>query len=134
MAAQLSMFQPAHGRPRSVELAGRNEGERLAREGRARAYSNAGGDFRQGIARVVEIIASRQRFLTMDDVREEAAKRGIEPAHYNAWRSVLRSAAQRGHVRCREDLPRVPSSRPEAHGNPNLQWESLIHRERGERP
>lgn len=127
MTTQLEMFQPAHGRPASLEVArGIAEGRRLARAGQKRAAENAGDEFREGMAQVVEHIARRQRFLTMDDVRAEAAARGLEPHHFNAWGHVLPSAARRGIVRRREDLPRVKSIRPEAHRNPNLQWESLV--------
>ena len=128
MTTQLSMFQPAHGRPMSVDVAeGVAEGHRRAQAGRERAATNAGDDFRAGMAQVVLDIARRERFFTMDEVRAEAADRGLEPHHFNAWGHVLPAAARRGVVRRREDLPRVPSERPEAHGNPNLQWESLLH-------
>jgi hypothetical protein len=121
------MFQPARGRPRSVELAdGVREGRRLAKAGMRRAAENAGDEFRAGMAQVVEDIARRRRFFTMDEVRALAAERGLEPHHYNAFGHVLPTAAKRGIVRRRADLQRVPSERPEAHGNPNLQWESLI--------
>ena len=120
---QASMFQTPPGRPASVEIA---DGLALGRAGRERAYDNAGQDFRGAAAALVRAVAKRSRFFTMDEVRAAAEEAGLAPHHYNAWGSVLPAAAGFGWIRRRDDMPRRPSVRPEAHGNPNLVWESLI--------
>jgi hypothetical protein len=41
-----------------------------------------------GIAR---LLCRQKGSITADDIREEAAKRGMEPTHYNCWGALFRS-------------------------------------------
>ncbi len=131
---QPALFEPTPGRPESLRPTegalgrsadkGRPEGKRRARAGMDLAAQRKAA-WKRDVAEMVDALAKRMELITADDVREEAKRVGLrEPHSHNAWGHVLPQSAKRGVLEWTGD--RKPSKRPEAHGNENKVWRSLV--------
>lgn len=121
-----SMFAYApigHDRPHPSGL---TLGQAARDEGTARVLENAGDEWRDRIAFLIDGLARRLPELTADDVRAEAERVGMEPPHHhNAWGAALLAAGRRGSIR--RTMVLRASVRREANAHSNPVWLSLIY-------
>jgi hypothetical protein len=109
---------------------GRTIGQAARDEGAALVLENAGQEWRERIAGLIDDLARRLPDLTADDVRAEAVRVGAgQPHHANAWGAAMLAAAKRGSIRRTMTLRQ--SGRAEANSHANPVWASLIHEPKG---
>lgn len=134
-ACALELNEPAyapigHNRPHPT---GRTLGQAARDEGAARVLENAGQEWRDRIAFLIDGLARRLPDLTADDVRAEVERTGMDqPHHVNAYGAAMLAAARRGSIRRTMQLRY--SERPEAHSHGNPIWDSLIYEPEAQAP
>ncbi len=112
-----------HSRPHPSGL---TLGRQARDEGTALVLENAGQEWRDRIAFLIDGLARRLPEFTADDVRAEAERVELDPPHHhNAWGAALLSAARRGSIR--RTMTLRPSTRREANAHGNPIWLSLIY-------
>jgi hypothetical protein len=112
-----------HNRPHPSGL---TLGQAARDEGTALVLENAGQEWRDRIAFLIDGLARRLPELTADDVRAEAESTGMDqPHHANAWGAAMLTAARRGSIRRTMQLR--ASTRREANAHANPLWLSLIY-------
>ena len=121
-----SMFAYApigHSRPHPSGL---TLGRQARDEGTALVLENAGQEWRDQIAFLIDGLARRLPELTADDIRAEVERTGMDqPHHVNAYGAAMLSAARRGSIR--RTMTLRPSTRREANAHGNPIWLSLIY-------
>lgn len=121
-----SMFAYApigHDRPHPSGL---TLGRQFRDEGTALVLENAGQEWRDKMAFLIDGLARRMPDLTADDVRAEVERTGTDqPHHVNAYGAAMLAAAKRGSIKRTMTLRQ--SERPEAHSHGNPIWLSLIY-------
>lgn len=109
------------------EVTGRSAGQVARDEGAARVLDNAGQEWRDRIAFLIDDLARSRPDFTADDVRAAVHLAGLgEPHHANAYGAAMLAAARRGSIRKTGQLRQ--SSRAEANSHSNPVWGSLIYR------
>ncbi len=105
---------------------GHTLGQAARDEGTARVLENAGQEWRDQIAALIDSLARRLPDFTADDVRAEAERTDVPPPHHhNAWGAAMLAAARRGVIQRTMQLR--PSERAEANGHSNPIWRSLTY-------
>lgn len=123
-ASSPAAYSPiGHNRPHPT---GHTLGQAARDEGTARVLENAGQEWRDQIAAVIDGLARSRPDFTADDVRAEAERAGLPPPHhYNAWGAAMQAAARRDVIERTNLL--VQSMRPDARAHANPSWRSLIY-------
>lgn len=112
-----------HNRPHPSGL---TLGRQARDEGTTLVLENAGQEWRDRIAFLIDGLARRLPELTADDVRAEVERTGMgEPHHVNAYGAAMLAAAKRGSIR--RTMRLKLSERAEAHSHSNPCWLSLIY-------
>lgn len=126
-SGEISYVPIGHDRPTPH---GRTIGQAARDEGAARVLANAGREWRDKIAFLIDGLARRLPDLTADDVRAEVARTGMdEPHHVNAYGAAMLAAAKRGSIRRTMTLRQSGRAGANSHANPV--WQSLIHGPKG---
>lgn len=112
-----------HDRPHPF---GHTLGQAARDEGTARVLENAGQEWRDQIAAVIDGLARSRPDFTADDVRAEAERAGVPPPHHhNAWGAAMQAAAKRDVIQRTNETRSSERAAANAHRNPV--WRSLIY-------
>lgn len=100
------------------------EAARVTEIGVATSRDHAPESWRDDKQLVVRELATRQPFITSDDVWEAVGTHAMRLANPSALGSVFRSAAKAGDIELTEE--RRESQRPATHRRPLRVWRSLV--------